>query len=88
MASRNADGEDSEDLTGCNWKECHDQLVESALGAEEGSMCVMHLLTLHCMAQRGRDQQGCFLFVERLSLTSRKVELDRISRGLLCATRW
>lgn len=53
MAFRNADGEDSENLTGCNWKEYHDQLLESALGAEEGSICVMHLLTLHCMTQRG-----------------------------------
>lgn len=86
VASRNADDEDSEALTGLKWKERHDQLVKSALGAGEGSMCVMHLLTLHYTAQRGRDLQGCFLL--RLSLTSRKVQLNRISRGLLCVTRW
>ena len=48
MVSRNADDEDSEILTGLTWKECHDQLVMSALRAEEGSICVKHLLTLHC----------------------------------------
>ena len=58
MASRNADDEDSEALTGLDWKECHDRLAKSALGAGEGSMCVTHLLTLQYTARRGRDLQG------------------------------
>lgn len=79
MASRHADDEDSEDLTGLNWKECHDQLVMSDLGAEEGSMCAMHLLTLHCRVlppglstKRDRPAELVLIHV-RLSLTSRNL---------------
>lgn len=50
VACGNADDENSEDLTGLTWKECHDHLVMSALGAGEKSMCVTHLLTPHYRA--------------------------------------
>ena len=77
VASRNADDGNSEALTGLHWKECHDQLVMSALGAEEESMCIMHLLTLHCRVlppglstKRDRPAELVLIHV-RLSLTSR-----------------
>lgn len=50
VAYGNADDENSEDLTGLTWKECHDQLVMSALGAGEKIICVTHLLTPHYRA--------------------------------------